>query len=137
MTFTADSIQITAIDNDLLRFARRERSALPGICPEFDERAAESLAFYQIARQVLAPNIDDPLLNEVQTERFRRGFSAAKHVGKGMNWLSERDCIAEPRERKAKKERLPRCRRCHRRLTDPVSIARGIGPECYALEGGK
>ena len=28
-----------------------------------------------------------------------------------------------------------RCRRCRRRLTDPVSIARGYGPECYPGRG--
>ena len=29
----------------------------------------------------------------------------------------------------------PRCSRCHRPLTDPVSIRRGIGPECATLQG--
>lgn len=29
-----------------------------------------------------------------------------------------------------------RCGRCARRLTDPVSIERGIGPECYGKETG-
>jgi hypothetical protein len=28
-------------------------------------------------------------------------------------------------------DRLVRCRRCGRELTDPVSIERKIGPECY------
>jgi hypothetical protein len=27
-----------------------------------------------------------------------------------------------------------RCRRCGRALTDPTSVARGIGPECWARE---
>jgi hypothetical protein len=29
-----------------------------------------------------------------------------------------------------------RCGRCHRTLTDPVSIDRGIGPECYGRDTG-
>ena len=29
----------------------------------------------------------------------------------------------------------PRCARCHRPLTDPVSVRTGIGPECRALMG--
>lgn len=28
------------------------------------------------------------------------------------------------------------CARCHRRLTDPVSIYRGTGPVCWAASGG-
>jgi hypothetical protein len=30
------------------------------------------------------------------------------------------------------RRRYGRCRICGRVLTDPVSIARGIGPECYS-----
>ena len=29
----------------------------------------------------------------------------------------------------------PRCLRCGRRLSDPVSIARGYGPECWGKRG--
>lgn len=28
------------------------------------------------------------------------------------------------------------CRRCGRQLTDPVSVARGVGPECVRHERG-
>ncbi len=28
------------------------------------------------------------------------------------------------------------CTRCHRRLTDPVSVKRGMGPVCWAASGG-
>lgn len=31
----------------------------------------------------------------------------------------------------------PRCSKCGRVLTSPQSIARGIGPECAGLTGGK
>lgn len=29
-------------------------------------------------------------------------------------------------------QRISRCQDCHRELTDPESIARGIGPDCWA-----
>jgi hypothetical protein len=28
-------------------------------------------------------------------------------------------------------ERLPRCRDCGRELSDPASVARGVGPDCF------
>ncbi|WP_418219622.1 DUF6011 domain-containing protein [Candidatus Formimonas warabiya] len=30
---------------------------------------------------------------------------------------------------------MTRCRRCHRRLKDPVSIERELGPSCYKKVG--
>jgi hypothetical protein len=32
---------------------------------------------------------------------------------------------------------LCRCKCCHHGLSDPESVARGIGPECYAQGGGE
>lgn len=34
-------------------------------------------------------------------------------------------------------DKKPRCAKCGRVLTSPASIARGIGPECAGLSGGK
>ena len=35
----------------------------------------------------------------------------------------------------ASNKNIPRCKKCGRKLTDPVSIARGVGPVCAGLTG--
>ena len=134
MTFATDSIQITAIDNELIRFASRERRELPGMAPRFDIHAGDSLVYGEITSQVLALDLDDPVLDAVRQERVELGYTAGQHVAAVMNWLSDQPLVL-PKTERSQKQRPPRCRRCHRRLTDPESIARGIGPECWAKDG--
>lgn len=31
----------------------------------------------------------------------------------------------------------PRCQTCHLPLTDPESVARGVGPDCWARQAGQ
>jgi hypothetical protein len=38
-------------------------------------------------------------------------------------------------ERLTDAHRLHRCRDCGRELSDPESVARGIGPDCYQAQG--
>ena len=38
---------------------------------------------------------------------------------------------------KPRRPALAKCRCCHHPLSDPASIARGVGPSCWARGGGE
>ena len=107
------------IDASVIRFCRRRRSYVGA----FDGTVllADTDLYLLCEDMVDEGTAPAPIRARVA----ELGFLPAALAADVATWLADQP-LAEP----TFSRRVPRCRRCHRELTDPESIALGIGPEC-------